>query len=376
MKELSAKKFLIIFSFIVAVLIAITISINVYVNPYSYYGNESLGTLKVFNAQKAKYLHLEQLKKKPNAYVLGSSNSMRMLPKTIDSLFNVKSFNYGVYQASVEDFYCITNALVKDLKVKPKLVIICIDDWNFAIKKHAKDKVFDGAQNRLVYATMMSKYLADFSEIKLLWARFKTALGYNQLEVSLDNLKSSIKRGKKFKRTKIRMTSPFYPDGVRRSYANEENEIITDLAESGKYDIETYLKKQNDSLVKNRSITIFRNSHEDIEGIDPERLYLLDSIITLLEQNNCKVILNVMPMQPFYQRMVEQKSNYNERLVYLLEYLNEMKQKHKNVLLVKDNHDIKNFNGLPNHFFDHIHPTSVNSDSMLFSIKRKIDYAF
>jgi hypothetical protein len=368
---LSSKKFLFFFMAIVLLLAAITVSINVYVNPYGYYGDKTLGDEKVFNAQIAKYYYLKTLKKKPDTYVLGSSNSMRMKPRSIDSLFGVRSFNYGVYQAGVEDFYCIANVLVNDLKTKPKLMIICTDDWNFGTYGKGSDIVFKGAQNRLAYKWQFSRYLKDFSWTKLEWARLKSGLGYEQLVISKTNLLKAFKTNI-FDRPVLNIAGAFYSDGTRKSYANSQGENITDKAEKGNYDVSAYLEKEQIEALKKNKKGSFNGTHEDIKGLQPERLKLLEDLVILLEKNNVKIIFNVMPVQPFYYSLATKYSNYEERIANLIAYLEKLKTGHKNIILVKDNHTIKNFNGLVNHFFDHIHPTSVNSDSMLISIKRKL----
>src|SRR5438132_14386869 len=101
---------------IVFLLSGIVVGLNIYVNSYGYYGDKQLGNAEVFNAHIAKYYHLKNSGFKPEAVVLGSSNSMRMLPRAIDSIFNLKAFNYGVYQATAEDFYCVSKTLVNDLQ--------------------------------------------------------------------------------------------------------------------------------------------------------------------------------------------------------------------------------------------------------------------
>ena len=185
---MNSKQFLVFLGVGVLFLCSLTLAINIYVNPYGYYGDKSLGGAYIFNAQEAKLLYLKNSKNKPDAFVLGSSNSMRMVPEAIDSLFSVHSFNYGVYQASVEDFYCITHVLIDDLKTHPKLLIICIDDWNFKNYTHPKDEVFVGAQNRLAYKTELSQYLPNYSAIKLTWSQFKSGISYEQFKLSIQSI--------------------------------------------------------------------------------------------------------------------------------------------------------------------------------------------
>ena len=354
------------------ILFSATISINFYVNSYGYYGDEQLGDNGVFNAEIAKYDYLKQARIKPKAIVLGSSNSMRMLPKTIDSLFGLSAYNYGVYQATVEDFYCISNALIRDLKILPALMIICVDDWNFAEYPVAGDVVFKGGQNRLCYKWRLSQYLKDFSWITLRWCQLKSAISYEQTASSISILKTGVGEKKIPDISKV-----FLEGGVRKKYSNEDGEDITDLAEQGKYKATEALQKFHEKSLKLDPRGLTKGSHEDFKNLEPERLKLFEELIQFLEKNKVKVILNIMPVQPYVQQVLIEHTSYAQRMSLLAAYLNDLKNKYPNIILVKDNHEIKNFNGLSEHFFDRIHPTSVNSDSMLVSIKRQlIDYAF
>jgi len=369
---MSSKSFLKIFSFSIIFLCALTISVNVFINPYGYYGDQSLGGAYITNAHIAKYNYLKNLKNKPNTFILGSSNAMRFTPKTIDSALNLNSFNFGVYQASIEDFYCISKVIIEDLNIKPKLMFICIDDWNFSSYSKKKDVVFTGAQNRLAYKTKFSKHLKDYSPLVLYWSRFKTAISIDQTITSLNSLKESILNKSVIKLT-TNIEDAFYKNGVRKKYANLQGADITEIAQSGKYDVTKYLNDEHNKSLKNIKTGIFKNSHEDFNKLQPERLNLLIELVEYLQHNNVKIIFNIMPLQPFYKSLVIKYSNYNERMSELIGFLTNLKSKYNNVLIVKDNSDISNFNGDPSHFFDHIHPTSINSDLMIFSILKKIN---
>lgn len=374
---MQTKKFFTVFFLVVFVLISITIAINVFVNPYGYYGDKQLGMGELFNSHVAKYDYLNDNKLKPEAIVLGSSNSMKMLPKTIDSLFGLKAFNYGVYQAGIEDFYCVSNVLMKDLNIKPKLFIICIDDWNFSKGSQAKDQVFERAQNRLAYKYRFSKYLSNFSWITLWWCQFKSSLSLPQTQYSLGNLKNAIASGN-FERQNPPISQAFYNDGTRKKYGDNDNKDITDIAEQGKYEITKYLKNLHAKELKKNTLGIVHYSNEDFENLDPQRMELLEKLVKYYEENNVKVIFNIMPVQPFFQDLLYKlKPQYQNRISQLKTYFSNLQKLHKNIILVKDNHEIKNFNGNSEYFFDQLHPTSANSDLMLISIKNQLgNYAF
>jgi hypothetical protein len=295
-----------------------------------------------------------------------------MDPSLIDSLFGVKSFNFAVYQATIEDFYAIAHAVINEVEHHPKLFILCLDDWNFRNLVHAKDEVFRGAQNRLSYKPEFSQYLKDFSVVNLFWARFKSSLSGEQLLASVQRLENDLRSGNVCA-SYPDLNDAFYSNGVRRYYADEEGNDVTDKAENGQYDISGYLKKKHAEALKLNSKGSLLGTHEDFTKFDPIRLEMMDELLEYLKINGVKVILNIMPVQPFYRELLLENTSYKKRITDLLRRLQILEIKYTNVLLVKDNSDISKFGGYERHFFDHIHPTSVNSGLMLRALRRQVN---
>ena len=342
------------------------LAINLYANPFGYFGDKQLGLGEVFNARIAKLKHLKTLPRLPEAIVLGSSNSMRMKPETIRKLSGLSAYNYGVFYASVEDFYCISRSLKKELNHVPKLIILCLDDWNLAKVPAPKDEVFDGAQKRLAYKPVISQHLDDFSRIKLTWARIKSALAWEMLAASF---RAVLSEG--FERTEQPHSQVCYEDGTRKEYRSQKGENITDLAESGKFDVEKDLKDHFNTIA---TFPDFKGVgfQEIFEEFSEKRLALLDRFFAETNEQGTKIIINIMPVQPYFQQLIRKETNYDQRMKELVEYLLLRKQKYPNIILVQDNHLIENFKGSETHFFDYFHPTSVNSDSMLHHLFKEI----
>jgi hypothetical protein len=84
---------------------------------------------------------------------------MRMLPSTLETEFGMKAFNNGVFQASVEDYLCISKAMFEQDVCKPKLILLCIDDWNLREYTTTSKMSFEGANKRLIYKPSLSQYL-------------------------------------------------------------------------------------------------------------------------------------------------------------------------------------------------------------------------
>jgi hypothetical protein len=350
-------------------LVACNALLNLYVNPYGFFGDLHVGSGPIFNARYDKHVNLLTLDTKPEVIVMGSSNSMRMRPQSIQELTGLPSYNYGVYHARAEDFYCIGQLLTADEKTTPKAIILCLDDWNLADEPALPDEVFAGAEKRLAYKPLLARHLDDYSVGKLFWARFKAALSWTHTKASLDALRSA-KESADFSRKQNPLAAVFFKDGVRKNYGSVFGDDVTDLAESGEYDVGTALKTHHEEMLgySQHHLGFITTSHEMFEKFSDRRWNYLDRFFDRMDTAGVKVILNVMPNQPFYQQLVREHGNYDERISIFLKRLNELEEKHDCIILLKDNHNIENFGGSEHHFFDHMHPTSVNSDLMLKSI--------
>jgi hypothetical protein len=342
--------------------------LNIYVNPYSSFSDYQLETKKVHSDRVSKYERLLAIEEIPEAFIFGSSNSMRFRPDYLKEKSGLNSFNYGVFHARVEDFWCISNVLINELHFEPKLVVFCLDDWNFADEPAPNDEFFKGAEKRLAYKFVYSKYLDDYSDVKLKWFQFKSSINIDQTLASISALKEQVDSSRSWEKTVPDISETFYEDGVRKKYGKLTGGAdISELAESGEFDVTQDLKDTHKDWKRfaNTKDGILTGSHEMFENFSMRRLRLFVRTIELLNDSDCEVVLNLMPLQPYYQNLVVESTNYLERMRSLNSFLLFVQSKFENVILLVDNSDIQFFNGFENHFFDTIHPTSVNSDLML-----------
>ena len=84
-----------------------------------------------------------------------------------------------------------------------------------------------------------------------------------------------------------------------------------------------------------------------------------------MQEKGVKVLITIMPNQPYYLERVQESTNYDERMVTFHHKLDSLQKLRPNLLLIDDNSRIENFSGYENHFFDHMHPTAVNCDLIL-----------
>jgi hypothetical protein len=367
-KNKKNKKYLLIFLFLFGSLVLCTSLFNIYFNPYSTFSDYQFESKKVYSDRVAKFKKIESLESKPEGYVLGSSNSMRMLPDHLEQETGLSFFNYGVFHARVEDFWAISNVLISDLNAEPKLILLCLDDWNFADEPPPSDELFLGAEKRLAYKDVYAKYLDDFSEIKQNWFQFKASINIDQSLGSLSVLRAQIDSADSWEKTIPDISETFFDDGVRKRYGIlGRDDDITEEVEKGELDVSAQLEKTHLDW-KKYPVTkdgILSNSHEVFENFSMRRLKLFYRTLKLLEGNDCKVILNVMPLQPYYKKLVLDATNYEERMLNFNKYLSWLNLHLSNIVLIQDNSDISDFSGFENHFFDHIHPSSVNSSLMI-----------
>lgn len=360
------KRIFLVLSCIILFTISIIV-LNIFINPYGFYG-EKQKKIQILNSRRLKLNFIETNTCKYEAFVLGSSNSMRFDPELIEKKTNLKAYNYGVFYATAEDYYVLPKLLFEVETIHPKLILFCLDVFSFrkAIKTH--DEVFKGARNRLSYYSRASKYLPDYSDLKLNWFRFKSALTFEQTSASFRALCDGSLTNLVFTRS---YTSAFTNSGCRKKYANFEGENITDIAEKGDYQISKYISSKDKEFLKARNgykgiVSVTGNY--DFEGLSNRRLNLFEKTIEYLSKKECKVVINIMPVEPYFYSLLSKRTKHIENVKQLTRFCNYLKNKYPNVVIVKDNSRVGSFDGFNNHFFDQYHPTYINSNLMIESL--------
>jgi len=368
-----AKKKFRLFLIVFLLLLVIVGTWNICINPYGYYGNTNIGDAPIFNSRVKKLEHLRERETVPQVVVMGSSNSMRMLPATIERITGKTAFNYGVFQARVEDFYCISRAMKTELGELPEMVVLCLDDWNLAQEPAKPDEVFEGAERRLAYHPELAQYLDDYNPMYLRWCQFKNALTWEQTKTSFKVVRLAWQNDDLYRRNSP-MEAVFTSEGVRLKYADFGGADVTELAEAGEYNPDAILEAEHIELLRysNKPKGFLSGTHEDFEKFSELRWQYFRDLVAFLDSNDVKLVVQIMPMQPTYQNWVEEGTNYNERLDVLKDSLTNFQAEFKSLVYVQDHHSIDLFNGKREHFFDHLHPTSVNSDLMLENLFKHV----
>jgi hypothetical protein len=148
------------------------------VDPYNKFGNNPFGfeTKAVDFARVNKYNQVEYVSKKYNAFILGSSSAHRYLTRELNLLTGLTSYNYSTQSATPEDFLAMTRHILR--KYQPKLFILSFDFE--ALNKHVKtDDMF--------YASPLKNYLQESPNIN------KKADLFNNSYLTLEALRDSFK---------------------------------------------------------------------------------------------------------------------------------------------------------------------------------------
>lgn len=344
------------------------IVLNIFINPYGFYGKKQK-KIQILNARRLKLNFIEKSNVNYEAFVLGSSNSMRFNPELIEKKTKLKAYNYGVFYATAEDYYVLPKLLFELETTKPKLILFCLDVFSFRKVVKTHDEVFEGARNRLSYFPRASKYLNDYSDVKLNWFRLKSALTFEQTSISLNALYDGNLTNLSFTES---YASAITNNGCRKKYANFEGKDITDIAEKGDYQISKYIERKDIEFLKARNgykgiVSVTGNY--DFEGLSNRRLRLFEKTIEYLSKKECKVVINIMPVEPYFYSLLTKRTKHIENVKELTTFCNYLKRKYPNIAIVKDNSQVDSFKGLNNHFFDQYHPTYKNSNLMIESLK-------
>lgn len=376
-ESVNYKKRLRYFLALLVSLVVFVSAFNIYFNVYGLFSDAQFEYKMVHNDRVSKFNWVLDLEEEPECFILGSSNSMRLRPDSLKAITGLNTFNFGLFHSRAEDFWCMSNALLDSLKTPPKLIVFCLDDWNFSDQPPKNDEFFRGAEKRLSFKKTFSHYLDDYAAYKLRWAQLKASLTLEHLQYSSVAFWKLITADSAYPKKIAPMTDVFYLDGTRKKYfgLDEKAEDLSDTCETGTYDMTAHLTSV-DSLYRLYPETkngLIDKSNENFKWFSYRRLELFERTIALLESKNVQVILNLMPLQPYFREVLMRQTNYVYRLKFMVGYMEYLQARYSNIILIKDNSAIENFNGFENHFFDYMHPTYVNSNLMIESFRNELE---
>lgn len=346
----------------------------VYANPWGNWG--PTGYHRWYNARRAKVQYIDALNRQslPQVVVLGSSNTMRYCPATIERHLGKTAFNFGVFWGKSEDFLTIASHMVKDLDHRPELLLVGIDTWTFAPREQ-DNPVFPGIRRRLLNTPQLARHLPTANPVKLCWAKFVDAFSRQQIRESWQVMHDD------------RLTRTAYPpltesgyfncDGTRTYYHDTFRsgaglyENVFDKVESGQYPITEYLRKAADTgNLKNLDYVM---KQYDMDAFWPRRVEYLTELVRLCSQERINVFFIINPVHPVFYEILAEHTPHEQNLENLRRLLKDIEQANPVVLGTFDASQIENFNGDPSGFFDAYHPATRNGDRIIAAVADMIE---
>lgn len=210
-----------------------------WVNTHGHFGHEGMFIAHNIRLIKSHVLHQLPQSKPPNAYILGSSNTLPFKTEDFDRTFNVNSFNLGTFFGKAVETYAFLTDLINERQIKPDLILIGIDPWTFTLDI-AGPKFLPKMSTDIANAPILSKHLPQFSTLELWLSNFIALFSWQSLEHTLRAMKAykmqrqNIHTGWQnftdkgnFKPYIEENPSPYFRDEVHRyySYLDRQNKL-------------------------------------------------------------------------------------------------------------------------------------------------------
>ena len=320
------RKFLITFFVCFFLLLLSLIALHVYVDPRGIFGTNKYPVI-VATARIEKQLLLEATDPKPKALILGSSHCMRFSPEVVENATGLKTFNLSVNSGKMEDFLALLNYAIKDIEIKPDMVILGVGPRTFC---NIEDEGFD---KRLISNMTLMNHVPLNSIVRLQKKAF-LYLG----TLNLNYLKDVRKSVKLSSRYKLSLTNYiFESDGFLawEEPFNQEGALPTGPLE-------------RDTI---------------ITGFSKERREYFDIFLDICKKQGISLKIVITPYSPDYISRVDQlDGNYSRFNRMLVEFIESRNQ--DNIFELYDFSHIENYAGV-NEFMGIAHPSIRNSTLML-----------
>jgi hypothetical protein len=304
-----------------------TAVLNYLVNPESIYPIELLPPL-TWNTRPAKARMMEQAQPRPQALILGSSRIMKLEPAMVERLTGLPTFNAGVNTAMTEDSYILLRYAIERAHLPLKLVIIGVDVDAF----HDREPLND----YLLQPNPLASYLQKGEARHAQWKRFTTLFNGYQTKLSFVSLWDSLIHKRK-------AAYHFEADGYLH-FDQYEAERAT-----GHYDLDAKISVNVDQYLRR---------YQGFDKLSPERLDYFDRTLRYSRDRGLRVIVFLTPAHP---RLIAalQARDYARRQEEVLAAVSRMCAQH--AVPFHDLSTLDKFGGLPQDFFDGIHPDETNS---------------
>lgn len=283
------KVFLISFFVCATALSSSLIALGVSVDPRGVFGTNEYPVI-VATSRTEKLLLLEATNPRPEALILGNSHCMRFSPEVVEKTTGLRTFNLSVDSGKIEDFLALTNYAIKEVQVKPRLIILGVCPRTFC---NLEDEDFD---ERLISNIPLMNHLPlnPIARIHKKASLYFETLNYNYLK----DVKKSIELSGRQKLPLAHYTfesngflaweDQFNEKGTWSSGPVEPDTRVTGFAEKRKkyFDILLDVCKQQGTSLK-IVITPYAPAYiTHMDGLDGSYSWLNSMLVEFLESRN------------------------------------------------------------------------------------------
>ena len=349
--------------------LALLLALAIYVNPWRNFGDVGITRLMNSRSTKLRYVAALPDAELPDAYVLGSSNTMAYDPADIERLLGYSAFNFGVFWGKSEDDLTILSWILEDRKATPKLLIVGADTWALA---PAEDDhpVFPGLRRELLNEPALMKHHPPLGAWRIWWSRIIDAFSQGQLKEYYRLLRAA-RNGEDVARRPspgLLESGIFRADGVRVTYGDAYGRVpgnIYEQVERGEFPIGEILQEKVDT---GRTDELVHLRTYRFDRFLPARVAHLEHFVELAEAHGIDIVFVLNPVHPIFYEVLKEQTPHEANVALLRALLERLQAAHPNILAIVDASRIENFGGDPNGFFDEIHPSSTNTERVLEKI--------
>ncbi len=315
------KKTILFTLFLTLSLYLLVLSFDVYdevgINPWG------LTFKGVSNARDNKFSHINSGRYQYKMFVLGSSRVLRFDPNLIEKLTGLKTYNYGLENANVEELLAVTKHIISTQK--PKEILLMLDFY------------------------MLNNYIG--TDKRFLKSRLYPFLG-KKVEKKNFELKNFLIYPSYF-------TLKAIYDTFKVISLNIREEIPEIYLANGQHVKEHAVNKPR------LAIEYFSNQYKNYH-ISKKRVEYLKTIKRICDKNHIKLIVALSPMKENHLAKVLQNNNLKE---------NFLKFKKITLKIFGKIYDFNNFSVKKykenKYWYDSVHPTEILSNIMVNNIFSK-----
>jgi hypothetical protein len=272
--------------------------------------------------------------------ILGSSRFFFVDMDELNRLTGLKIFNLGVSSAHAEDFYALTRFCLEEAGVKPRLIILGLDDTSFS-NRYIDDGLFDFRHRLFRY--LDREHVPSF----LFFRRLAPILDINYFVDCYKSVQYYFKEDKSKDLVFDKYGYYRYPKKDRHIREGTYN-LAGEMVSSSPQYLELY---------------------KGLQGLSPVRKRYFERFLGLCDKNNIRLIIFSTPVHDEAIGQINRSSgNFDAIHQELLAYLWSLRGRHR--FEYYDFSRTAYFNGSLQEYYDGIHATRKNMSRILNIIFR------